>query len=199
MNLLLPILVATSFSLRTPNVEPNPLDFEWATSIQKEYKSDVFKYDLFGERQWERELGEYYFDDTAWIEMQKGIVWSRYKYLNKTSKGINFFRSDARFKIGAFSFGGTHRKIEGSEEEKYMSFGWKDKDTFGKFTYEINADLMTDFSLTDYFVVSKLSYPLGEEVGVYGNLKWQKVKDFTEVSFKVGIEVLLGVHNEKEN
>ena len=52
-SLLAGVMLFTSFAARTPNVQPNPDDYE--VSVGFSHKN------IYVNRQWERELGEFYF------------------------------------------------------------------------------------------------------------------------------------------
>ena len=64
--LLLSAIISTSFSVRTPNDDTQPLDYE--LSIKLENTAGKFKYLL--KRDWERELGEKYIDDVFQFQHQ---------------------------------------------------------------------------------------------------------------------------------
>ena len=57
--LLLATILSTSFSVRTPNDDTKPLDYEY--SIRGEKTEGNFTYNA--KRDWERELGNKYIDD----------------------------------------------------------------------------------------------------------------------------------------
>ena len=58
--LLAAAILSTSFSVRTSNDDTKPLDYEF--SVKGEKSKGNFTYNL--KRDWERELGEEYIDDT---------------------------------------------------------------------------------------------------------------------------------------
>mgnify|MGYP001454008072 CR=1 FL=1 len=77
----------TSVSVRTPNDDSKPLDYEF--SIKLEDSEDKFRYLL--KRDWERELGEKYIDDVVHFQHQAlGNFYYGVDYVNKESKDINY-------------------------------------------------------------------------------------------------------------
>ena len=63
-SLLAGLMLFSSFSVRTPNVEPNPDDYEFSVGVGHE--------SFYLNRQWERELGEKYVDDLFWVKFDNG-------------------------------------------------------------------------------------------------------------------------------
>ena len=57
--LLAAAILSTSFSVRTPNDDTKPLDYEFSTQIEKTEGNLTYLI----KRDWERELGEKYIDD----------------------------------------------------------------------------------------------------------------------------------------
>ena len=55
------IILFTSFAMRTPNVQPNPDDYEFSLGISNE--------NYYLKRDWERELGSKYIADRDWETM----------------------------------------------------------------------------------------------------------------------------------
>ena len=54
-SLLVGTMLFTSFAMRTPNVQPNPDDYEFSIGVDNQY--------FHINRQWEQELGTKYIDD----------------------------------------------------------------------------------------------------------------------------------------
>ena len=76
----------TSVSVRTPNDELKPLDYEF--SIKLNDTNGKFRYLL--KRDWERELGEKYIDDVANVHLSIiPHIFLGVDYVNKESKGID--------------------------------------------------------------------------------------------------------------
>ena len=61
-SLLAGTILFTSFAMRTPNIQPNPDDYEFSLGFSNQF------YHL--NRQWERELGNNYIDDILWFKYE---------------------------------------------------------------------------------------------------------------------------------
>ena len=85
MNWLLATIIGLSFSVRTPNDNTKPLDYEIAVKSTKE----AGKFQYFVKRDWERELGEKFEDDIIKIQHEViGYVYYGIVYVDKKSKDI---------------------------------------------------------------------------------------------------------------
>ena len=100
-SLLVGMMLFSSFAIRTPNVQPNPDDYE--VSIGLTHKNFHIN------RQWERELGEFYIDDLFWAKLEGGKVYFKPEYMNKESHDIRYFKLDWRNKWRDVSYGFTSR------------------------------------------------------------------------------------------
>ena len=65
-SLLVATMLFSSFAIRTPNVQPNPDDYEISVGVNHS--------NYFINRQWERELGEFYIDDLIWLKLDDPSV-----------------------------------------------------------------------------------------------------------------------------
>ena len=95
MNLLLATLIGLSFSVRTPNDDTKPLDYEIAVKSAKE----AGKFQYFVKRDWERELGEAYIDTQFEITQKLKPYYVGVKYMDKQSK--NYQYSQARIGLSS--------------------------------------------------------------------------------------------------
>ena len=109
MNLLLATLIGLSFSVRTPNDNVKPLDYEF--SIKAEDKKGKFTYNL--KRDWERELGEKYIDDVVKFSHQvhDGFYYG-VDYVNKESKDIDYITYNIGATIDWFKAGVSFKEID---------------------------------------------------------------------------------------
>ena len=133
-SLLAGVMLFTSFAARTPNVQPNPDDYEVSIGISKD--------NFYANRQWERELGEFYIDDLFWAKIDDGVYFKP-EYMNKESQGVRYLKIDARRSWKGMSFGFTSRNsndnVFSKDFETFISFGgstkkkyWENKTTIGK-------------------------------------------------------------------
>ena len=192
-SLLAGVMLFTSFAARTPNVQPNPDDYEVSIGVSH----DNFHLN----RQWERELGEYYVDDLFWAKFDNGIYFKP-EYMNKESQGVRYLKIDSRRSWKGFSFGFTSRNddnnVLSSNFETFVSFGGSTK---RKYWEKVDVE----FSFDGYFPPSqeddrdtfefenkfKMSYPLTEKIRLYNLGEISKLQGTEFYKAKVGIEISL--------
>ena len=192
-SLLAGVMLFSSFAARTPNVQPNPDDYEISIGINND--------NFYLNRQWERELGEFYIDDLFWFKIDNGIYFKP-EYMNKESQGVRYLKIDARRSWKGMSFGFTSRNSDenvlSKNFETFVSFGGSTKK---KYWEKIDVE----FSFDGYFPPSqddgrdtfefenkfKTSYPLTEKIRIYnlGEISKLQGKEFYKA--KIGFEVKL--------
>ena len=193
-SLLAGVMLFTSFAARTPNVQPNPDDYEVSVGISDD--------NFYINRQWERELGEFYIDDLFWLKVDNGIYFKP-EYMNKESQGVRYLKIDSRRSWKDWSFGFTSRNSDknvfSKNFETFVSFGMSQKKKYW------NDKVEVDISFDGYFPPSqddgrdtfefedkfKVSYQLTEKIRVYnlGEISKLQGKEFYKA--KIGIEVTL--------
>ena len=189
-SLLAGAMLFSSYAIRTPNVQPNPDDYE--ISIGLSHNSYYFN------RQWERELGEPYIDDLFWFKMENGIYFKP-EYMNKESQGVKYFKLDWRRKFLGASWGFTTRSTDESLKiyETFASVGMsKKKNYWDKVEVEVTFDgylppdedgntELRNFEFEDKF---KVSWKLTDNVRLYnlGEISRLKGKEFYKA--KIGME-----------
>ena len=87
-SLLVGTMLFSSFAIRTPNVQPNPDDYEISVGVNHS--------NYFINRQWERELGEFYIDDLVWGKLEGGGIYFKPEYMNKESQKVKYMKMDWR-------------------------------------------------------------------------------------------------------
>ena len=114
-SLLTAVMLFSSFAVRTPNVQPNPDDYEVSIGFNNS--------NYYFNRQWERELGKTYIDDIIWFLYDKNSLYLKPEYFNKQSKGVTYLKLDYRYVIKetGWSYGLTTRTIDGTD----LSGGWE--------------------------------------------------------------------------
>ena len=194
-SLLAGVMLFTSFAARTPNVQPNPDDYE--VSIGLSHDSYYFN------RQWERELGTKYIDDLVWIKIDNEVYFKP-EYMNKESQGVKYLKLDWRNKWKDWSYGFTSRNdddnVFSKNFETFMSVGLNRKKTYGELVeVEVtfdgylppdengNTDLK-NFEFEDKF---KVSWKITDKIRLYniGEVSRLQGKEFYKG--KVGIEITL--------
>ena len=99
-SLLAGTILFTSFAMRTPNIQPNPDDYEFSLGFSNQF------YHL--NRQWERELGNNYIDDILWFKYESKF-YLKPEYLDKQSKSVKYLKLDWRKTLKYVNFGFTTR------------------------------------------------------------------------------------------
>jgi hypothetical protein len=157
---------------------------------------------LYINRQWERELGEFYVDDLVWAKLENGVYFKP-EYMNKESQGVKYFKMDWRNKWKDWSYGFTSRNSDDNvfskNFETFFSFGMNKKKKY--YDDKIEVDVSFDgyfppsqedgrdtFEFEDKF---KVSYKLTEKIRLYnlGEISKLQGKEFYKA--KIGIEVTL--------
>ena len=192
-SLLAGVMLFTSFAARTPNVQPNPDDYEVSIGVSH----DNFHIN----RQWERELGEFYVDDLFWAKFDNGLYFKP-EYMNKESQGVRYLKIDSRRSWKGFSLGFTSRNdddnVLSSNFETFVSFGGSTKK---KYWEKVDVE----FSFDGYFPPSeeegrdnfefenkfKMSYPLTERIRLYNIGEISKLQGNQFYKAKVGVEISL--------
>jgi len=194
-SLLAGVMLFSSFAVRTPNVQPNPDDYE--VSIGVNHPAYYFN------RQWERELGTKYIDDLFWAKFDNGMYFKP-EYMNKESKEVKYLKLDWRRSHKGFTAGFTTRSTTDKLDvyETFLSGGWDYKKTYkfiSPMDLEINYNLYlnpnenNNLEPEDYEFETKfkVSWKLTDKVRLYtlGNKSRLKETDFYKA--KIGIEVSL--------
>ena len=192
-SLLAGVMLFSSFAARTPNVQPNPDDYEVSVGMSND--------NFYLNRQWERELGSFYIDDLFWLKYDNGL-YIKPEYMNKESRDVKYLKLDARRNVKDWSFGLTSRSIGddiiNSGFETFISFGMSKKKTYWE---KVEVDVSFDgyfppsqeegrdtFEFEDKF---KVSYQLTEKIRIYnlGEISKLQGKEFYKA--KIGFEVKL--------
>ena len=192
-SLLAGVMLFSSLAVRTPNVQPNPDDYEVSIGLSHD--------NFYINRQWERELGEFYLDDLFWLKIDNGIYFKP-EYMNKESQGVRYLKIDSRRSWKGFSFGFTSRNSDenvfSKNFETFVSFGGSTKK---KYLEKVDVE----FSFDGYFPPSqddgrdtfefenkfKMSYPLTKKIRLYnlGEISKLQGKEFYKA--KIGFEYKL--------
>ena len=118
--LLSSVILSTSFSVRTPNDDTKPLDYEYM--IKAEETEGNFTWSV--KRDWERELGEKYEDNVWKINQKSRILYGGIDYVNKESKDIKY----TLYNVGLHHKSGLKVGLSMKEDELLLSAGFKLKD-----------------------------------------------------------------------
>ena len=184
-SLLAGVMLFSSFAVRTPNVQPNPDDYE--VSIGVSHPAYYFN------RQWERELGAKYIDDLVWVKYDDWLYFKP-EYMNKESRGVKYAKLDWRRNIFGLGVGFTTRSTDENLKiyETFASVGWSKKRKWEKVEFEFSFD---GYSPPDekfeYENKFKVSWKLTDKIRLYNLGEISKLKGNQFYKNKVGIEVSL--------
>ena len=150
-SLLAGVMLFSSFSARTPNVQPNPDDYEVSVGLSNK--------NYYVNRQWERELGEFYIDDLFWLKIDNGIYFKP-EYMNKESQGVRYLKIDTSRNSNEnvfskhfetfVSFGGSTKKKYWDKVDVEFSFDgyFPPSQDDGRDTFEFENKFKTSYPLT---------------------------------------------------
>ena len=189
-SLLAGMMLFSSFAIRTPNVQPNPDDYEVSVGLSHS--------NYYINRQWERELGTKYIDDLAWVKLED-VVYFKPEYMNKESKSVKYLKLDWRKTWESFSYGFTTRSTTDELDvyETFVSVGMSKKKTYGDIEIEVTFDGYfppdengenTTFEFEDKF---KVSWKITDKVRLYNLGEIFQLKGQQFYKTKVGIEFKL--------
>jgi len=191
-SLLAGVMLFSSFAMRTPNVQPNPDDYELSIGMGHKY--------FHVNRQWERELGTKYIDDLVWLKFEDGVYFKP-EYMNKESQNVKYLKLDWRRVILGMTAGLTTRSTDEtlkvyetfasvgvSKKKKYYDDKIEVEATFdGYFPPDENGE-NTTFEFEDKF---KVSWKLTDKIRLYNVGEISRLKGQDYYKAKVGIEVSL--------
>ena len=190
-SLLAGVMLFSSFSARTANVQPNPDDYEVSVGIS----NDNFHLN----RQWERELGEFYIDDLFWYKFDN-VLYFKPEYMNKESKNVKYLKIDSRRAWGDWTFGFTSRNddddVFSSNFTTFVSFGMSKKKSYYNDKVEVEAtfdgyfppseeDGRDTFEFEDKF---KVSWKLSDKIRIYNLGEISKLQGTEFYKAKIGLE-----------
>ena len=192
-SLLAGVMLFSSLAVRTPNVQPNPDDYE--VSIGVSHPAYHFN------RQWERELGEFYIDDLFWIKLEDHVYFKP-EYMNKESQGVKYAKLDWRRTFLGATWGFTTRSTDEDLKvyETFASVGMsKKKSYWDKVDVEVTFDgylppdengdtKLKNFEFEDKF---KVSWKLTDKIRLYNLGEVSKLKGKQFYKGKIGVEISL--------
>ena len=184
----------TSVSVRTPNDDTKPLDYE--LSIKFDDNEGKFRYNL--KRDWERELGEKYIDDIVKIQHQViGHLYYGVDYVNKESKDIDYTTLNIGATIDYFKAGASFKVVDG-EVSPLLDLGFstkaeiKDLDNRPDISYIIGVSIKSDIGENNIInLKSEIKKWLTKKVNIFGLYKHEYYNEKEDFQFKVGLGVKL--------
>ena len=193
-SLLAGVMLFSSLAVRTPNTQPNPDDYEVSIGFSNDH--------YYVNRQWERELGEFYLDDLVWAKLDNGVYFKP-EYMNKESQGVKYLKIDWRGKFRDWTYGFTSRNNEDNpfsrNFETFASFGMSKKKKYYNDKVEVEVtfdgyfppgqdDERDTFEFEDKF---KVSWKLTDRIRIYNLGEISKLQGKEFYKGKIGIELSL--------
>ncbi len=184
----------TSVSVRTPNDDTYPLDYEF--SIKLDDNEGKFRYHIKSDL--ERELGQKYIDDVIKIQHQFiGHLYYGIDYVSKESKNIDYITYNLGATIDWFKAGASFKVVD-DEVSPMLNLGFstkteiKDLDNNPDVSYIITISAKSDISDNNIInVKSEVKKWLSKKVNVFGLYKHEYYNEKEDFQFKVGINVKL--------
>lgn len=190
-SLLAGTILFTSFAMRTPNIQPNPDDYEFSLGFSNKF------YHL--NRQWERELGNNYIDDILWFKYESKF-YLKPEYLDKQSKSVKYLKLDWRKTLKYVNFGFTTRSDDDDLKNYSTFFSGQIKRTaeikkwviLGSFDgYLVPNDNDNFDEILEYEAVFDVKYKLTENILIYNLGKFDKLQGQRYYKAKIGLEFKL--------
>ena len=191
-SLLVGMMLFSSFAIRTPNVQPNPDDYEVSIGLNHP--------NYYINRQWERELGGKYIDDLVWAKLEGAGAYFKPEYMNKASQDVKYLKMDWRRTYKYITYGFTTRSTNNnlSLYETFASIGISRKKTYGdKVDVEVTfdgylpPDEVGDNTTFEYEDKFQVSYKITEKIRLYNLGEVSKLKGKQYYKGKIGIEITL--------
>ena len=178
----------TSVSVRTPNENDKPLDYE--LSIKLNDTNGKFQYLL--KRDWERELGEQYIDDVVKMQHQViGYLYYGVDYVNKESKDIDYTTLNIGATIDYFK-AGVSFKIVDNEVSPLLNLALSTKLKKEDLEYNVGVSVKSDIGDNNIFnLKSEVKKWLTDKLNIYGIYKHEYYNEKEDFQFKVGLGVKL--------
>ena len=185
--LFLASVLSTSFSVRTPNDNVKPLDYEF--SIKAEDKKGKFTYNL--KRDWERELGEKYIDDVfKFSHNGYDVFYYGIDYVNKESKDISYVTKN--FGLQFFDKVGVKVGVSVKDSDELFSTSFTKNLKKDNLEYFFNLSIKTDLGDVHIFnLKSDVKKWLTKNINVFGLYKHEYYNEKEDFQFKVGLGVKL--------
>ena len=191
-SLLVGVMLFSSFAIRSPNVQPNPDDYEVSVGVSHP--------NYYINRQWERELGGKYIDDLVWLKYDDKLYFKP-EYMDKQSQSVKYLKLDYRLEYYGATWGFTTRSTNDalnnyetfasvgiSKKKKYKDDKVEVEITFDGYMPPDEAGDNTTFEYEDKF---KISWKLTDKVRLYNQGEVSKLKGKEYYKGKIGIEISL--------
>ena len=181
--LLLSAIISTSFSVRTPNDDTKPLDYEFAIKAEKTDGNFTWAF----KKDWERELGEKYVDNVWKIGQKSGILYGGVDYVDKESKDIKYIT----YNLGLLHKSGLKVGVSVKEDTPLLSAGFSKKLKKDDLEYNIGLSVKSNFEDDNIFNVKSEIKKWFGRFNIFGLYKHEYYNEKEDFQFKVGVGVKL--------
>ena len=179
--LLAAAILSTSFSVRTPNDDTKPLDYEYAIKAEKTEGNFTWAF----KKDWERELGEKYEDITWKIGQKSGILYGGVDYVDKESKDIKY----TTYNLGIVHKSGLKVGVSVKEDTPLLSAGFSKKLKKDDLEYNIGLSVKSNFEDDNIINVKSEVKKWFGKFNIFGLYKHEYYNEKEDFQFKVGVGV----------
>jgi len=185
--LLLLSIISLSVSVRTPNDDTKPLDYEYSVKTEK----NEGKFTYYEKVDYERELGINYLDFTGNYNYKfDNNLFLGLDYIEKESKDIYYkslnlgWQHESGFKIGM--------STKYDEDYSYLAnFGFNKKLKQDDLEYIVGLSFKSNLEDNIFNIKSEVKKWLSEKINVFGLYKHEYYNKQEDFQFKVGLGVKL--------
>jgi len=184
MNWFLPFILSTSISIRSPNVEPNPLDYQLAFCYEK---LGI----LYASVEKEQELGQLYQNEEYWAKTDYKYTYIKNRYVNKSSRGICYNQAEIGLKYKRFYGGYALRHVQEIPSHRFTAGYEKDIALSGVARLVSRYNINTDFQQIDYSTFYKIELGLMKflSVNIMGQYEKSGENSFWQLKTGVSVEI----------
>jgi len=181
--LLAAAILSTSFSVRTPNDDTKPLDYEFAIKAEKTDGDFTWTF----KRDWERELGEKYIDNVFKFNQNTSLLYGGMDYIDKESKDIKYttynigFKHDSGLKVG----------LSMKDDTPLLSVGFNKKLKKDDLEYNFNLSIKSNLEDNDIYNIKSEVKKWYGRFNIFGLYKHEYYNEKQDFQFKVGLGVKL--------
>ena len=183
--LLLSSIMSFSISVRTPNDDTKPLDYEYSYKIEK----NDGKFTYLEKLDYERELGEKYFDFTGNYNYRfDNNLFIGLDYVDKESKNIFY----TIYNMGLQNKNGVKVGLSLKDKKPLLDIGYKKKFKQEDLEYIIGLSFKSDLDKNNIInLKSEVKKWFTEKVNIFTLYKYEYYNDKEDFQFKVGIGIKL--------
>ena len=182
--LLLSSIISFSVSLRTPNDDTKPLDYEYSVKAEK----NEGKFTYYEKLDYERELGEKYIDFTGnYNYLFDNNLFLGLDYVDKESKDIFY----TIYNMGWQSKNGFKVGLAVKDETPLLDIGFNKKFKQDDLEYIVGLSIKSNLEDNVFNIKSEVKKWFTEKVNVFALYKHEYYNEKEDFQFKVGIGIKL--------